>query len=92
MPDDARGSQTSPALIAHIPVLHVHHQRPGLTQAGADQHCAVGPVELGHFDGVPAFVTPVQVAANPIPGQPVGVAEARPVKHLRAGEGRTGPG
>ena len=92
VPNDTSGSQTSPTLLAHIPVLHVHHQRPGLTQAGADQHRAIGPVELGHFDGVPAFVTPVQVATNPIHGQPVGVAEARPVKHLRAGEGRTGPG
>ena len=91
VPDYTSCSQTSPTLLAHIPILHVHHQRPGLTEAGADQHCAIGPVELGHFDGVPAFVTPVQVATDPIHSQPIGVAEARPVQHLWAGVGRKGP-
>lgn len=85
-------SEAPPTLLAHVPILHVHHQSPGLTEARADQHRAIGPVELGHFDGVPAFVTPVQVAADPIHSQPVGIAEARPVQHLRAGAGRKGPG
>lgn len=59
VPNYTSCSQTSLTLLVYIPILHVHHQCPGLTEAGADQHCAIGPVELGHFDGVPAFVTPV---------------------------------
>lgn len=71
-------------LLVHLPILHIHHQSPGLTEARADQHRPIGPVELGHFDGVPAFVTPVQVATHPVHSQPVGVAEASPVQHLWA--------
>lgn len=69
-------SRASPPLLSHIPILHIHHQSPGLAEARADQHRPIGPIELGHLNGVPAFVAPVQVATHPVHSQPVGVAEA----------------
>lgn len=69
------------------PILHIHHQCPGLTQARVHQHSAVGAVELRHFDGVPTFVAPVQVASHPVHSQPIRVAEASAVQNL-LGENR----
>lgn len=80
-----------PTLPGYLPILHVHHQSPGLTEARADQHCPIGPIELGHLNGVSAFVTPVQVATHPVHSQPVWVTKARPVQHLLGGTVRGKP-
>ncbi|TNN82489.1 hypothetical protein EYF80_007324 [Liparis tanakae] len=60
----------------------IHSHSPRFPQALVDQHSPVGPIELGHLDGVPAFVTPVQVPTNPIHRQAIWVTQGGPVQNL----------
>ena len=48
------------------PFSGVQHQASGVGDVLADQHGAVGTVQLGHLNGLQHVVGPVQVAAHPV--------------------------
>lgn len=66
------------------PVSDVHSHGAWLPQAAVDQDGAVRPVQLGHLDGVPPLVTPVEVPSDPVHRQAVRVAERRAMEDLEA--------
>lgn len=64
------------------PIAYVHSHSARFPQAIVDQHSPVGPIEFWHLDGVPAFVAPVQVPADPIHCQAIWVTQGGPVQNL----------
>lgn len=72
--------------IAHklcfLPIAYIHGHSTRFPQATVHQHSPVGPIEFWHLDGVPTFVTPVQVPTNPIHCQAIRVTQGGPVQNL----------
>lgn len=64
------------------PIADIQGHSTRFPQAAVYQHSPVGAIEFWHLNGVPAFVTPVQVPANPIHCQAIWVAQGCPVQNL----------
>ena len=58
-----------------VPGGGVDRDGPGLLESLGQDDPPVLPIQVGDLDGVAAFVAPVQVPADPIHGQPVGIPQ-----------------